>query len=65
MRSLPYLIFGVMAGCAGALMLLTPETLRMRLPDTVAEAENMAGAPHVRHARTDIISDKYKPTTNS
>ncbi|CAG9787560.1 unnamed protein product [Diatraea saccharalis] len=42
MASLPYLIFGVMAGASGLLMLLTPETLRVRLPDTVHQAETIA-----------------------
>ncbi|XP_049872645.1 organic cation transporter protein-like [Pectinophora gossypiella] len=44
--SLPYLIFGGMAVSAGLLMLLTPETLHQRLPDTVAEAEDIARHPH-------------------
>lgn len=56
MRSLPYLVFGAMAGCAGALMLLTPETLHMRLPDTVEQAENIIAAPRTKHP-TDIIVD--------
>ncbi|XP_073955325.1 organic cation transporter protein-like isoform X4 [Choristoneura fumiferana] len=56
MASLPYLVFGVMAGCSGALMLLTPETLRLRLPDTIQQAEAMAVAPRTRK-RTDIIVD--------
>ncbi|CAH1636283.1 unnamed protein product [Spodoptera littoralis] len=41
MESLPYLIFGIMAGTSGLLMMLTPETLKANLPDTVAQAENM------------------------
>ncbi|XP_053604662.1 organic cation transporter protein-like isoform X2 [Plodia interpunctella] len=41
MESLPYLIFGVMAGASGLLMLLMPETVNLRLPDTVAQAESM------------------------
>ncbi|CAG9562784.1 unnamed protein product [Danaus chrysippus] len=56
MESLPYLVFGAMAGIAGLLMLLTPETLNLRLPDTVKQAENIATAPRTRHA-TDIIVD--------
>lgn len=43
--SLPYLVFGVLAWCAGALMLCTPETLRAPLPDTVAQAERLSGSP--------------------
>ncbi|KAM3955695.1 LOW QUALITY PROTEIN: organic cation transporter protein [Aphomia sociella] len=56
MKSLPYLVFGAMAGCAGALMLLTPETLHMRLPDTVHEAETIATAPRTKQP-TDVIVD--------
>ncbi|KAJ8723073.1 hypothetical protein PYW08_002985 [Mythimna loreyi] len=41
MEALPYLLFGVMAGAAGLLMLLTPETLKTHLPDTIEQAENM------------------------
>ncbi|GBP53925.1 Organic cation transporter protein [Eumeta japonica] len=39
MPSLPYLLFGVMAACSALLMLLTPETLNVTLPDTVDQAE--------------------------
>jgi hypothetical protein len=42
MEALPNLLFGVMAGTAGLLMMLTPETLRLRLPDTVHQAETIA-----------------------
>ncbi|XP_063534524.1 organic cation transporter protein-like isoform X1 [Cydia strobilella] len=56
MVSLPYLIFGVMAGISGGLMLLTPETLRLRLPDTIEQAEAMVVAPRTSK-RTDIIVD--------
>ncbi|XP_026318984.1 organic cation transporter protein-like [Hyposmocoma kahamanoa] len=42
METLPYLIFGVMAIISALLMLLTPETLNKRLPDTVEEAEGIA-----------------------
>ncbi|VVD02745.1 unnamed protein product [Leptidea sinapis] len=55
MASLPYLIFGVMAAIAGLLMLLTPETLHIQLPDTVKQAEAIAVAPRTKK-RTDIIS---------
>lgn len=55
-ESLPYLIFGIMAATSGFLMLLTPETLRIRLPDTVQQAENIAVAPRTKH-KTDIIVD--------
>ena len=41
MKSLPYLLFGGMAGFAGMLMLLTPETLHMKLPDTIKQAEEL------------------------
>lgn len=41
MESLPYLIFGIMSGTSGLLMLLTPETLQAQLPDTVEQAEHM------------------------
>ncbi|KAJ8716890.1 hypothetical protein PYW07_003517 [Mythimna separata] len=36
-----YVVFGVMAGISGLLMLLTPETLKTSLPDTIEQAENM------------------------
>ncbi|XP_013147031.1 PREDICTED: organic cation transporter protein-like isoform X2 [Papilio polytes] len=42
MESLPYILFGLMAGTSGLLMLLTPETLRVELPDTIEQAENIA-----------------------
>ncbi|CAH0675737.1 unnamed protein product [Chilo suppressalis] len=45
MPSLPYLLFGTMAGTSGLLMLLTPETLRARLPDTVHQAETISRQP--------------------
>lgn len=41
MEALPYLVFGVMAGTSGLLMLLTPETLKAHLPDTIEQAENI------------------------
>ncbi|KAJ0183552.1 hypothetical protein K1T71_001528 [Dendrolimus kikuchii] len=57
MESLPYLIFGVMAACSGLLMLLTPETLKTKLPDTVHQAENIAVAPRTKRNTTDIIAE--------
>lgn len=56
MQSLPYLLFGVMAAIAGMLMLLTPETLHIQLPDTIEQAEGIAIAPRTTKA-TDIILD--------
>ncbi|KAJ8716889.1 hypothetical protein PYW07_003516 [Mythimna separata] len=41
MEALPYLVFGVMACTSGLLILLTPETLKVHLPDTIEQAENM------------------------
>lgn len=35
------LIFGSMATIAGLLALLFPETLNIKLPDTIEEAENI------------------------
>lgn len=55
MESLPYLIFGVMAGCSGLLMLLTPETLKTTLPDTVLQAENIDSASSARRNTADIV----------
>lgn len=56
MEALPYLIFGIMAGTSGLLMLLTPETLKIRLPDTIQQAENISVAR--RNTRpTDITVD--------
>ncbi|XP_045499203.1 organic cation transporter protein-like [Colias croceus] len=56
MESLPYLLFGIMAAIAGLLMLLTPETLHIQLPDTVKQAEGIAVAPRSKKT-TDIIVD--------
>ncbi|CAG5054644.1 unnamed protein product [Parnassius apollo] len=42
MESLPYLLFALMSGCSGLLMFLTPETLSVRLPDTIQQAERIA-----------------------
>lgn len=55
MKSLPYLLFGGMAGAAGLLMLLTPETLRIKLPDTIEQAEQMNVATRTRQ-ETDILN---------
>lgn len=55
MNSLPYLVFGVMAGTSGLLMLLTPETLHLKLPDTIQQAEHM-DMPRT-NKRTDISRD--------
>lgn len=41
MESLPYLLFGIMAAISGLLMLMTPETLSKRLPDTIEQAEGI------------------------
>ncbi|KAJ0183553.1 hypothetical protein K1T71_001529 [Dendrolimus kikuchii] len=51
-KSLPYLIFGVMAACSGLLMLLTPKTLKTKLPNTVYQTENMA--PRTKRNTTGI-----------
>ncbi|CAH0719762.1 unnamed protein product, partial [Brenthis ino] len=56
MEALPYIIFGIMAATSGLLMLLTPETLHMRLPDTVKQAESISVAPRTKQT-TDIIVD--------
>ncbi|XP_047517117.1 organic cation transporter protein-like isoform X3 [Pieris napi] len=56
MPSLPYLLFGLMAAIAGFLMLLTPETLHIQLPDTIKQAEGIAIAPRTKKT-TDIIVD--------
>ncbi|KAJ2951319.1 hypothetical protein O0L34_g5720 [Tuta absoluta] len=42
---LPSVLFGATALVAGSLMLTTPETLNTRLPDTIAEAEQLARTP--------------------
>lgn len=56
MEALPYLIFGIMAAASGLLMMLTPETLHIRLPDTVKQAEGIAVASRTRRG-TDVIVD--------
>lgn len=42
MDSLPSLLFGAFAITAGMLMLATPETLNIKLPDSIAEAEDIS-----------------------
>lgn len=41
MSSLPLLIFGSTSFVAGLLALLLPETLNVKLPDTIKEAERI------------------------
>jgi OCT family organic cation transporter-like MFS transporter 1 len=41
MESLPLLLFGIMSMFSGLLALYFPETLNVKLPDTVEEAENI------------------------
>ncbi|XP_035458981.1 organic cation transporter protein isoform X3 [Spodoptera frugiperda] len=55
MASLPYILFGSLAGTSGLLMLLTPETLHMKLPDTIEQAEQMTVAGRT-HKTTDLIT---------
>ncbi|CAH2084366.1 unnamed protein product [Euphydryas editha] len=55
MESLPYLLFGVMAATSALLMLLTPETLNLKLPDTVKQAENIANAPGVERTTNVVV----------
>ncbi|CAB3246657.1 unnamed protein product [Arctia plantaginis] len=55
MESLPYILFGTMSAVSGFLMLLTPETLKLKLPDTFEEAENMNIIPRTSK-RVDILS---------
>ncbi|PNF42896.1 Organic cation transporter protein [Cryptotermes secundus] len=40
-KSLPFFLFGGMSVASGLLVLLIPETLNQKLPDTVEEAENL------------------------
>ncbi|CAH0682915.1 unnamed protein product [Spodoptera exigua] len=56
MKSLPYLLFGSLAGASGLLMLLTPETLHMKLPDTIAQAEQMTLAGRTNKPTNLIVS---------
>uniref|UniRef100_A0A2A4K5P1 Major facilitator superfamily (MFS) profile domain-containing protein n=1 Tax=Heliothis virescens TaxID=7102 RepID=A0A2A4K5P1_HELVI len=51
MESLPYIVFGSMAGTAGLLMLLTPETLHVKLPDTIKQAEQLNMAVRSRTSK--------------
>jgi hypothetical protein len=41
MESLPLLLFGAMSVFSGLLALYFPETLNVKLPDTIEEAENI------------------------
>lgn len=52
MEALPYLVFGIMSGAAGLLMLLTPETLATKLPDTIEQAENITSKPKQNNEAT-------------
>lgn len=56
MKSLPYILFGMIAAVSGFLMLLTPETLKLKLPDTIEEAENMNILPRTSK-RVDILTE--------
>lgn len=40
-EELPFVLFGSFAVLSGLLLLLTPETLGTRLPDTMEEAEDI------------------------
>lgn len=44
MDILPYLVIGGMAFSASILVLQLPETLKQKLPDTLAEAEQIGRA---------------------
>ncbi|CAH2047651.1 unnamed protein product, partial [Iphiclides podalirius] len=54
MESLPYLLFGVMAAISGLLMLLTPETLSVRLPDTIQQAERIASESSIKERPVNV-----------
>lgn len=51
---LPLLIFGIVAFIAGILASLLPETLGVKLPDSIEEAENIGGKKDVED---DEVSD--------
>jgi hypothetical protein len=51
MESLPLLLFGGMSVFSGLLALYFPETLNVKLPDTIEEAENIG--KHRRHINGD------------
>lgn len=40
-KALPFFLFGGMSVASGLLVLLIPETLNQKLPDTVEEAESL------------------------
>lgn len=50
MESLPLILFGTLGLIAGVVSLVFPETLGQKLPDTIAEAENIG-------RKTDINKD--------
>lgn len=58
---LPSLLFGVSSLLAGSLTLLMPETARIELPDTVAEAELIGRKPLLthEHKQTDKRANKH------
>jgi OCT family organic cation transporter-like MFS transporter 1 len=56
MESLPLLLFGVMSVFSGLLALYFPETLNVKLPDTIEEAENIGK----RMRRVEDDDSKYE-----
>ncbi|XP_060804425.1 organic cation transporter protein isoform X1 [Amyelois transitella] len=53
-KSMPTVIFGIMATLSCLLVFLLPETRNMRLPDTIEEAEQLCGKNKVK--RTEDVS---------
>ncbi|KAK0164907.1 hypothetical protein PV328_003474 [Microctonus aethiopoides] len=52
MESLPLILFGTLGVIAGVVSLVFPETLGQKLPDTIAEAENIG-------RKTDVNKDSF------
>ncbi|XP_036333324.1 organic cation transporter protein isoform X1 [Rhagoletis pomonella] len=64
-EALPLLLFGAASLSAGILGLLLPETFRKKLPDTVAEAKQLANDKHDKKPSNAIVLDERPEGTSA